>query len=116
MKCLRCGVSIPERQCFCAKCKDSMEAYPVKPDVNVRLPVRKADTVVKKTKRQAKPEEIIARQQRVIRRLAVAVVVLMILVIFSGIEMFQHYKAHHVGPAKGQNYETAVDSTAAGGK
>ena len=30
MNCLKCGVEIPERQCFCDRCRASMEGYPIR--------------------------------------------------------------------------------------
>ena len=60
MNCLKCGKKTKDTQAFCARCLESMEAYPVKRDVRILLPNRPAPAAPKKSGKRRKnlsPEE-----------------------------------------------------------
>lgn len=59
MSCMKCGKNTEEGQAFCARCLEGMEAYPVKPDVHIQLPVHTAEESAKKQSRKSRQ-----RQQR----------------------------------------------------
>lgn len=107
--CMRCGRVIPMTQVFCKECLADMEKHPVKPGTPVQLPTRVGPQPRRQQnyRKQPKPEEIIARQKKTIRRLRVALVTA--LVIFSlvlGALAFMLYKQGKV-VIPGRNYSTA---------
>lgn len=55
MSCMKCGKAAEDGQSFCARCLEGMEAYPVKPDVHIQLPVRSAEETNKKPSRKKRP-------------------------------------------------------------
>ena len=54
MSCMKCGKDTENGQAFCARCLESMEAYPVKPDVHIQLPVRAGEEIHKKQARKSR--------------------------------------------------------------
>ena len=52
MSCMKCGNHTEDGQVFCAHCREMMEAYPVKPDVHIQLPVRQTEAAPKKQTRK----------------------------------------------------------------
>ena len=111
MNCLKCGVEIPERQCFCDRCRASMEGYPIRSDVPVFIPKRQAVPAPKRQRRTIKPEEQIARLRKSNRALRIlAGVLLLVVLAFSGVAVL-HFRGSHTGPAKGQNFNTSGETT-----
>lgn len=54
MSCMKCGKDTENGQAFCARCLGSMEAYPIKPDVHIQLPVRATKESAKKPPRKSR--------------------------------------------------------------
>ncbi len=82
MSCLKCGKKTTDEQGFCRRCLEVMERYPVNADVHVQLPNRPAAVEVKKTQRKRRvlsPEEQIPVLRKRVRKLALTVVVLAVL-------------------------------------
>ena len=81
MACMKCGKETREGQLFCARCLETMEAYPVKPDAHIQLPVRKAGAAPKKQlrKRTEKAAAVAALRMQV--RLLWAVIIALLLCI-----------------------------------
>lgn len=48
MTCMKCGKDTKDGQVFCDHCRESMEAYPVKPDAHIQLPIRNIKAAPKK--------------------------------------------------------------------
>ena len=109
MYCLRCGREKPEKQVFCDACLDDMSRHPVKPDATVYIPTRKPNDSGKKharhTKRKISPEEMILILKKRIKRLWIAVLILVLLLGICGAGI---YFAWHHNPDLiiGQNYHT----------
>ena len=55
MSCMKCGKAAEDGQAFCAHCLEGMEAYPVKPDVHIQLPVWATKDEQKKQPRKNRP-------------------------------------------------------------
>ncbi len=85
MFCLKCGRETENEQVFCQHCLDSMEAYPVKPGTAVQLPRRSSESARKspRRKRIVQPEELLAKQKGITRRLAATCLVLCLLLAVS---------------------------------
>lgn len=80
MDCLKCGKKIDDGQNFCAHCLESMEAYPVKPDVHVQIPNRPVASLLKKPRRRAlSSDELVPILRKKLRRAKLVVVVLILL-------------------------------------
>lgn len=82
MSCLKCGKNTKDEHVFCAQCLQTMEAYPVKPDVRIQLPNRRGLTDLKKpTRKRRAPshEELVAYLRSRQRRMAAAIVLLTLL-------------------------------------
>ena len=84
MACMKCGKDTEDGRMFCARCLEVMEAYPVKPDVHIQLPVRNGTAAPKKQNRKrVDPKDAkIAAQQFQIRLLWVVVIALLLAVGF----------------------------------
>ena len=115
MNCLRCGRETADHQVFCENCLRKMEADPVKPGTPVYIPVRKTKPEPKKSRHHQKhvrtPEEQLSAMHRAIRRLWIAVAVLVVLLGLS-IASIQYLWTHK--PPKfniGQNFQTAETTT-----
>ena len=83
MTCVKCGKNTEDEGLFCARCLEGMEAYPVKPDVHIQLPVRIGENPSKKQNRKNRidPKDArIAVLQRQNRLLWAVVVVLLLAV------------------------------------
>ena len=82
MNCLKCGKTTENEQAFCSRCLAVMDAYPVKPDVHVQLPIRRTDNSSKRTPRKRRSlsadERVVYLQSRM-RRMATAMAVLVFL-------------------------------------
>ena len=79
MNCVKCGKDTTENNVFCSDCLAQMADYPVKPGTPVLIPDHSPArrTSVRKF-RAPEPEDVIRRQKKLIRLLAVSVAVLFI--------------------------------------
>ena len=75
MQCMKCGQSIPESQVFCGGCLEVMDKYPIKPGTPAHILPRKP-AVKTQRKRELSTKELLARQQRINRRLKILVLIL----------------------------------------
>lgn len=75
MNCLKCGSETRENRVFCDDCLAQMERYPVKQGTPVWIPNRPASHPPT-WRREAAPEELLARQRRKTKRLRLCVVCL----------------------------------------
>ena len=75
MQCMKCGLEVPDGQVFCGGCLEVMDKYPVNPGTPAHILPRKP---VEKTqrKRELSTKELLARQQRINRRLKILVLIL----------------------------------------
>ena len=96
MGCLKCGKKTTDEQCFCQRCLDTMEAYPVKPDVHVQLPNRSPSAEAKKAgkkRRALSAEEQVPILRKRLRRLAVIALALAILLGAAAFLLIKDYFA-----------------------
>ncbi len=106
MNCLKCGKKTTDDQCFCPECLDSMDAYPVRPDVHIQLPSRATQPVPTKAGRKRRtlaPEEQVALLRRRVRRLTVLTVVLAVLLCVAGALLLRAANSQAL-PELGKNY------------
>lgn len=108
MVCMRCGREVALSQVFCKECLADMEKHPVKPGTPLQLPVHTVSQSKRLNYRKPpKPEEVIARQKKTIRRLRISLaVVLVIFGLLLGFLAFALYERKEVF-LPGQNYSTA---------
>ena len=74
MNCMKCGKETAQSQVFCDSCLEVMARYPVAPDTAFQLPQRKNLSADKKALRgkELSPKEALRKQQKLIRRLRIA--------------------------------------------
>ena len=89
MACMKCGKDTEGPQMFCAHCLEVMEAYPVKPDVHIQLPVRQAETTSKKQTRKRIPKKdaqiaVLRLQLRLLWVVVAALVLALVLLMYRG--------------------------------
>ena len=111
MECLKCGKKTKDEQVFCPRCLESMEAYPVRPDIHIQLPNRPvADTQKKsgKKRRSLSPEEQVVYLRRRSRRLAVLCVALAAVLCVTA-AMLTHLVMHPEDVELGKNYTFIQD-------
>lgn len=112
MACLKCGRETAANGVFCAACLEEMSTdAPIGPDVRVTLPVREPTKKTNTAPKQPKPEQIIARQKKKIRRLWIAVVVLVVLLLGCFGSMSYLLYQSYATPSIGSNYNTAETTT-----
>lgn len=88
MNCLKCGKKTENEQIFCPQCLETMEAYPVKPDVHIQLPGRRttpAEMKAGRKRRAPSPEETVAVLRKRQKVLLAAVAMLLVLVVLMGV-------------------------------
>ena len=113
MKCLKCGREQDSEQVFCDDCLLEMEKYPVSPNANVQLPMRRDTHTARKTasrRRSVNPEEQIRQLKKRLWFLTGALVItlaLMLAMIYPTVNYF--LRSYHLRP--GQNYSTIIPST-----
>ena len=93
---------------FCKSCLSVMEQYPVRQDIRVQLPHR-APPAEKKAAAKRKvlsPEEQISRLRGTVKRLALALVCALILLVFSMSLLFQRFNWQNPENTIGKNYNT----------
>lgn len=79
MGCLKCGAATEERQVFCASCRDTMHAYPVKPGTVVTIPTRPAAEKKNTAKKEFSDKEYILQLKGMVRWLVTIIAVLAVL-------------------------------------
>ena len=79
MACMKCGKDTEETQLFCARCLEVMEAYPVKPDTHIQLPVRDEEIIPKKQTHKIRTKDGQIATLRLQLRLMWAVVAVLLL-------------------------------------
>ena len=106
MACMKCGKETQEGQLFCARCLESMEAYPVKPDVHIQLPVRSKEAAPKKQSRKGhapqKDAQLAALQWKV-RWMALVILVLLLALFISNVKELRNAVKPDSGDI-GRNY------------
>ncbi len=108
MNCAKCGRELQENAPFCGKCLAGMEAYPVKPGTVIQLPQRAAAPSKKSAPRRKSlpPEELVVRQRKTIRWLALAVFCLVLLLGLSVALLFRVTQDDALEVAVGQEFIT----------
>ena len=109
MNCMKCGIAIGESEVFCEDCLKVMERYPVKPNVQVTIPVRPTVSTAKKRSRRSRslsPDE----QMRIMRtklRLAHVALVIILLAFFALAAIMMRFLTETPEQSvPGQNYST----------
>lgn len=106
MRCMKCGRETEENQVFCKGCLADMERSPVKAGTPVMIPKRperQRSVPVKKEN----PEELLAKLNKKLRTLRIAVIVLFVALCLSvGLLFYHFYTTDHSGFGIGQNYST----------
>lgn len=106
MHCMKCGQEVQDGQAFCPDCLAVMAKYPVSPNAHAVIPKRPAKAPEKKP-REIPPAEQIAGLKKAIRRLWVAIVVLVAAVGVLTTLLVQQYTAPDPQAPIGRNYTTA---------
>ena len=106
--CMKCGREVKGNQVFCDQCLSVMKQYPVKQDVRVQLPHRELPTEKKAPvrKRVLTPEEQISRLRSAVKRLSIALVCILLLLVFSVSLLFHDYDSGLSDNTIGNNYNT----------
>ena len=110
MACMKCGKRTEEGQSFCVRCLEVMEAYPVKPDIHIQLPVRKQEDFHKKQNRKnrvSRKDSQIAGLRKQIRWMWVLVV---LLALALSVSLFDE-AVHPETKKPGQNYTYTEPTT-----
>ena len=81
MACLKCGKKTKDEHVFCPACLTAMEAYPVKQELHVHLPLRKERELPKRTRKRRilSDDEQLAVLKKRQRRMIAAIVLLVML-------------------------------------
>ena len=108
MNCLKCGREISDGNVFCQDCRAVMEKYPVKPTTSLQLPRRSEQEIPKKTskRRKVSPEERIRKQKKIIRRMALVIAVLFVVICVLAGRIAQQELARIREDQLGKNYTT----------
>lgn len=114
MNCMKCGREVSDGV-FCMECLVEMERYPVKPGTVVQLPRRKSETAAKKSysrrKLQPSPEEQIKSLRKTVRRLALILLVLVLLLGVTGYFTAVHLSESDAVFLPGQNYSAVTSDS-----
>lgn len=109
MNCMKCGREIPLGQVFCKECLADMEAYPVKPDTPIQLPVQSAEAAPKRAQPQKKSRKK-ADPMGILRAIILCLCVTLVAVtLFLGITVSKlqaQLEQQAVPTLPGQNYST----------
>ena len=112
MYCMKCGKETKDNHVFCNSCLSVMAQYPVRPDIRVQLPHR-APPAEKKPAAKRKvlsPEEQISRLRNAVKRLALALVCVLILLGFSISLLLHRADWQQQEETIGKNYNTVGDT------
>ena len=109
MGCMKCGRDTLEDQVFCPDCREDMKKHPVKPNVVVQLPQRKAPATLKRPaqsrRRVRTNEEIIRRLRRRCRTFAALWLATALLLAAAGFFAVKYFFGETIR-LPGQNYST----------
>ena len=106
VQCLKCGNNIASTDVFCKACLGKMEAFPVRADAVVQIPVR-PDIVTEKPSRKKKSyADYVRTLRRLIKALCVAVAILTLLVCLMGAMLYHMTQSDGKLPEIGKNYIT----------
>ena len=109
MNCMKCGISINEEQVFCDQCLQDMQRYPVKPNVQVTIPVRPVVSATKKRNRRHRGsmQDEQVRRLRFKLRLAHAALIVVLIAFFAlAAIMVKYLSDNRTEYVPGQNYNT----------
>ena len=107
MYCLKCGRDTEAKQVFCEACLDGMSQYPVKPGTAVTLPNRERIAATKRQlprKRAVPPEEQVLALRKQVRRMALALIVLTLVLSFVTALFVKEYFEEATESGAGRNY------------
>ena len=109
MKCMKCGRDVESGQVFCPECLKGMEAYPVSPNVSVRLPRRPDPVQPRKQprRRQLSEEEQIRALKKRVRILTWLLVAAVVLIVLLAIPAVRYLLKETLYLLPGQNYNVA---------
>ena len=110
MACMKCGKNTENERLFCSRCLEVMEAYPVKPDVHIQLPVRGGESQPKKQARKQRKNSKDAKIATLRLQLRLMWVVVIALLLAMGILLLRGVKIP-TAENPGQNY-TYTEPTA----
>ena len=109
MNCIKCGVTIADSQVFCPQCLEVMEKYPVKPNVQVTIPVRPPTPTTRKRSRRFKGSIHDEQMRRMRIKLRITqfflIFVLLAFTVLAGI-LLKFISDSDIMPNPGQNYST----------
>ncbi len=109
MNCMKCGISISDQQVFCKDCLKDMERYPVKPNVQVSIPVRPVSTNSKKRNRRYRgsvQDEQVRRLKFKLRLAHTALIIVLIAFFALAGIMVKYLSESRTQYNPGQNYST----------
>lgn len=108
MYCMKCGREVKGSQIFCDQCLSVMKQYPVKQDIRIQLPHRAPSTEKKvPTRRKTlSPEEQISKLRNMVKRLLIAFVCVLLLLVFTVSLLFHDYDSLSPENTIGKNYNT----------
>ena len=106
MGCLRCGAATEEHQVFCAGCRDTMQAYPVKPGTVVTIPTRPAVEKRSSVKKEFTDKEYIILLKGMVRWLVTIIAVLAVLLCVAAGLLLQTLDQDVEAADIGRNYIT----------
>ena len=102
VRCLKCGLEIPENAVFCQKCLEIMQTKPIAPGLAIQLPRKGKTPPAKKQPKKEKPlKEQIAALKRTRSKLTVAVILLSMVLCLTAAALFFALRG---GKNIGQNY------------
>ena len=112
MYCMKCGKEIKENQVFCDACLVIMDKYPVKPGTHIHIPQRPESASNKPVSRKKSftPEEQIHRLRRRVKRLALALVCVLLALAMTVTLLVHTVTEYRVNASIGKNYNT-IDTT-----
>ncbi len=110
--CMKCGKELKSEGVFCPACLAEMEKYPVKPNITVQLPVRKANSNPRRRPRRqryVKAEDQI-RHLKKVRNGLIVTLLTVILIFTAAISILVHYFDLDEEFDIGQNYNTSENT------
>ncbi len=113
MNCLKCGKETKNEQVFCQDCIDSMEAYPVKPNVHIQLPNRHSPAAPKKGSRRKRgmtvDEQVVLLKKNVHRLTALSLVLALLLSFACAILVHDSLRQAEDTVGKNYTYSRTLD-------
>ena len=105
---MKCGRETVGNEVFCVSCLADMARFPVKPDTTVVIPKREAPKPRVPQKKGPRPEEIIAQLKNSLRRLRIALAVVIFLLVLTAGALGYMVAQSMEDPALGSNYSTVT--------